>query len=382
MPTDKPLKLAPRASHLQPSTALIQSDRRIPMPRNDVMPPISVTTTYRVTEDVDGGNSNDGHYVYSRVEHPVRERVEEVIGHVEGGHAVVYSSGLSACYAAVGWVRPRRLLIAPGGYHGIQLVMQLAKTRTGVPVVTLDEHTQVLPGDLLWLETPRNPDCKMQDIELYVAKAQQANQQASQTSNRAIVAVDATFAPPPMLHALELGVDIVMHSTTKFYGGHSDLLAGVLVVRTVEEQEALRAERLVMGNVPGNLEVWLLLRSLRTMELRVRRQCETAHKLAAWLSSAPNARYVKVVHHLSLPTHPDHALARRQLKDGLFGPMMAIEMQTEALARLLPTRVQVIQDATSLGGVESLIDWRYKHDDTVPKVQPDVGRGGVGGWGC
>ena len=116
-----------------------------------------------------------------------------------------------------------------------------------------------------------------------------------------------------------------MHSATKYFGGHSDLLAGVLVVRTAAERDELLVERTYMGNVCGNLETWLLLRSLRTLELRVLRQCETATRLAAWLDSPANRRYVARVWHLSRPSHPDHELANRQMS--LFPAMMSIEVR-------------------------------------------------------
>ena len=177
------------------------------------------------------------------------------------------------------------------------------------------------------------------------------------------VAVDATFAPPPVQQSLALGpssapasthaicphartrrrhhtergregegayvrrlagVDLVLHSATKYFGGHSDLLAGVLMVRTAAERAALLGERDFMGNVPGNLESWLLLRSLRTLEVRVRAQCAIAARLAAWLEAPENKPYVSRVWHLSRPSHPDHALAQRQMV--LYGAMMSIEV--------------------------------------------------------
>jgi len=154
-----------------------------------------------------------------------------------------------------------------------------------------------------------------------------------------------------------------MHSSTKYFSGHSDALGGVLITRKKEVAEILLQERTTMGNVPGNLESWLLLRSLRTLTLRVRQQCENAFAVARWLESPENAQVVKRVHYPGLPSHPGHEVAKKQMQ--LFGGMLSVELHTEQAARALPQRLKLFRDATSLGGVESLIDWRYKWDQSV-----------------
>lgn len=184
------------------------------------------------------------------------------------------------------------------------------------------------------------------------------------------VIVDGTFAPPPLQRPLELGVDIVMHSTTKSLSGHSDAVGGALCVREATLAAQLRADRASMGSTPGSLEVWLLARSLRTLHLRVQRQSETAGKLAAWLQQAiddqahPLAGHIVSVRHPSLPTDATHNVARRQMSGG-YGGCFALELASEEAARSLPEKLQYFCDATSLGGVESLIEWRRKYDDAI-----------------
>jgi cystathionine gamma-synthase len=167
---------------------------------------------------------------------------------------------------------------------------------------------------------------------------------------------------------LALGADLVYHSVTKLLAGHSDALAGVLVARDEAVAARLREERTIAGAVPGALETWLALRGLRTLGLRVRRQTETATALAAWLEPR-----VARVWHPSLRSHPGHALAARQMTGP--GPILSIELSTEEAARALPGQLRLFQDATSLGGVESLVEWRRKHD---PEAAPTLLRLSVG----
>jgi len=217
-------------------------------------------------------------------------------------------------------------------------------------------------GDVLWLETPVNPSCAVRDIAAYVAAARGAQR----------VVVDGTFAPPPLQRPLALGADFVVHATTKYFAGHSDALGGVVCTAAPEAAAALRRDRIALGSTPGSMEVWLLMRSIRTLHLRAQRQSETAARLAAWLhggtgaggAAHPLAGLVHAVHHASLPSSPCHEVARRQMPGG-FGGCLAVELGTEDAARALPGQLRLFKDATSLGGVESLIEWRRKYDDAV-----------------
>ncbi len=279
-----------------------------------------------------------------------------MLGALEGGYAVTYASGQAAASAALAFHRPRRVAMARGGYRGTHEAVAALRP-WGVEEVPLD--APLGEGDLVWLETPRNPTCEIEDVTAHAERAHAAG---------ARVVVDGTFATPVLQRPLALGADLVMHSMTKLLSGHSDALGGVLVARDAATAQALRDARTVSGAVPGALETWLVLRGVRTLGLRVRRQTETATKLAAWLEPR-----VARVWHPSLPYHPGHALAARQMSGP--GPILSVELATEEAARALPGHLSLFADATSLGGVESLVEWRRKHD---PQAPPTLVRLSVG----
>jgi cystathionine gamma-synthase len=307
-------------------------------PGPDISPPLHSTTTYAA--------DNPQGLVYARNDNPTRSRLEAVLGALEGGHAAVYGSGLAAVSALLHHLHPRRVAI-DGGYHGTHAVLAqwAALGVTAVPI-----GTELGKGDLLWLETPKNPKCEVADIAEAARRARAAG---------AFLGVDSTFATPVLQKPLDLGADFVMHSSTKFLSGHSDALGGVLAVRDAERAAQLRRERAVQGNVLGVLETWLTLRSLRTLALRVERQSDSATRLAAWLKER-----VARVWHPSLPGHPGYEVAREQMRAP--GAVLSIELDSEAAARALPAKLRLLRDATSLGGVESLIEWRRRHDPQAP----------------
>jgi cystathionine gamma-synthase len=323
---------------LRPETLAIHADDGLE-PAPDVAPPIHVSTTFDA--------ENPQGLVYSRAQQPTRARLEAVLGALDGGEAVVYASGQAAANAALLHLRPRRVAIARGGYHGTHAALD-ALAPFGVAKVALDAPLGA--GDLVWLETPNNPTSALQDIAAHAARAHAAG---------ARVLVDGTFATPALQRPLELGADLVYHSMTKFLSGHSDALGGVLVARDPALGAALREARTISGAVPGALETWLVLRGVRTLAVRVRHQSESATRLAAWLEGR-----VPRVWHPSLPSHPDHALARRQMRGP--GAMLALELASEDAARALPRALRLFRDATSLGGVESLVEWRRKQDPEAP----------------
>lgn len=326
------------ATPIDPATLAIHADDGIETDP-DVAPPIHLATTF--TAD------NPQGVIYSRTDHPTRRRLEAVLGALEGGHAVVYGSGLAAVQALLMHLHPKRVAIAPGGYHGTQMVIDQWKPM-GVEKIPFDAPLQ--SGDLLWVETPRNPMCEVADVAALAKRA---------TAAGAYLGVDSTFATPVLQQPLTLGAHFVMHSSTKFLSGHSDALGGVLAVADAQRAVTLRAERNIQGNVLGTLETWLTLRSLRTLDLRVKRQSETATAVAQWLIGK-----VPKVWHPSLPDHPGHRIAREQMRGP--GGVLSIELATEAQARGLPSRLHLFRDATSLGGVESLIEWRRRHDAHAP----------------
>lgn len=322
----------------QPATQALHADDGLEAV-SDVAPPLHLSTTFRA--------DNREALVYSRNETATRRRLEAVLGALEGGHAVTYASGQAAAYAALRYLRPGRVAI-DRGYHGTHLALQRL-AEDGLEVIALGAPLRA--GDVVWLETPKNPTCDIEDIAAHARQAQAAG---------ARVIVDSTFATPVLQRPLALGADVVMHSSTKFLSGHSDALGGVLAVADADAAKALRDERTVLGSVPGALEAWLTLRSLRTLPLRVQRQSDSASHIAAWLEGR-----VRRVWHPSLPSHPGYRVAATQM----WGPggVLSIELDGPEAAQALPGRLRLFHDATSLGGVESLIEWRRRHDAAAPE---------------
>lgn len=328
---------ASMATSPDPATVALHADDDLES-APDVSPPLHLATTYRA--------DNPAGLSYGREETATRRRLEAVLGALEGGHAVAYASGQAATYAALRHLRPRRVAI-DRGYHGTHNILARLH-EDGLEVIDLEREPG--EGDVVWLETPKNPTCELEDIAAHARRAHAAG---------ARVAVDSTFATPVLQNPLALGADVVMHSTTKFIAGHSDVMGGVLVVRHEEQARRLRTERSLLGSIPGGLETWLTLRSLRTLSLRITRQSESATRIAAWLEGR-----VPRVWHPSLASHPGHALAETQMRGP--GGVLSIELASEAAARAFPGKLRLFAEATSLGGVESLIEWRRRHDPNTP----------------
>ncbi|KAI8608106.1 Cys/Met metabolism PLP-dependent enzyme-domain-containing protein, partial [Chytriomyces sp. MP71] len=376
--------------YLDFSTLAIHADMGVESGSVDIAAPLHVSTTFEYPTDYNlrialskgvvtesdalgahllspglpGKPQQDQPLVYSRMATTTRDRVESVLGALDHGHAVTYASGLAAIHAAFVFFNPSRIFMARAGYHGSHGVLDLFKRgRQEVEVIFLSEADSMPPkdavfkrGDLVWLEMPQNPNGEIFDIPAFKARCETG----------AIVAVDLTFAPPPLMYGLDLGADCVMHASTKFLGGHSDLLGGVLVVKDEEIAKGLRSDRTFLGSVMGNMEAWLLLRSLRTLDVRVLRQSESATALAAWLANPPEAdakalSVVAKVHHASLQ-QPDLLV---RLNNARPSGVLAIEFTSAQHAILMCNRLKLFKNATSLGGVESLIDWRRAFDDKI-----------------
>ena len=261
-------------------------------------------------------------------------------------------------------------------------MIQLHQKLTGCEILDLDDETalekKLGKGDVLHVETPINPTGESRNISDYAEKAH---------AKEAFMVVDSTFAPPPLQDPFQHGADIVMHSGTKYFGGHSDMLCGVLATKNSTWYSGLKAERAVLGSVMGSLEGWLGVRSMRTLELRVRRQSENAAKLVAWLNgclgssghefndppSGPSKNdketdeyYIRCVisrlKHSSLP--PVQPYLSQQMPGG-HSPVFAFYTHDPSLARRLPSKLHLFTHSTSLGGVESLIEWRVMSDERV-----------------
>ncbi|KAH4915853.1 hypothetical protein HBI79_232480 [Parastagonospora nodorum] len=375
-----------------PSTQGIHADDRINI-ITDVAPPIHTATTFRYPRDPDQLQPvpEEGEYldlstplVYSRITNSNINRIETVLaplifpGAKEeeleslGNNVVSYSSGLSAFHALLVNVVPKVIAIS-GGYHGCHGVIDLHKKMHNVKTVDLHaddaawDAAGLGKGDLVHLETPINPTGEAFQITKFAKRAHKRG---------ALLSIDATFGPPGLQDPFAWGADIVMHSGTKYIGGHSDMLCGILAtVPTADgtkRGKVLRAERIFLGSVMGNLEGWLGVRSLRTFDLRVQRQSANAEKLVSWLRTSleedtEEAKIVKKVvrklAHASLQKD-DFAWLKKQMPNG-FGPVFAIYTHQTVQARTLPSKLRLFHHATSLGGVESLIEWRRMSDTSV-----------------
>ncbi|KAI0832521.1 cystathionine gamma-synthase [Trametes gibbosa] len=347
--------------------------------RSEVAPSISVSTTFRAVNPLEVHDAhqfdeyNPVRHIYSRYTQAVSTRAERVLSKITEGHAITYSSGLAASHAALVHFKPKRVAITDG-YHGCHATIQLYKRNRGgdLPLISIDDHFQ--PGDLCWLETPLNPTGEARDIKYYADKVHAAG---------GWLLVDATFAPPPIQFPFKWGADLIMHSGTKYFGGHSDLLCGVLVAPTVETWRELWHIRTYLGNMMGSLESWLLLRSLRTLHLRVPRQSDSAYVLAQWLAKAAGGKsadgipagIIEKVWHSSLQGVDQRGFDPKTQLEGGWNPTFALLMTKEAYATLLPHAVKYFIPATSLGGVESLIEQRIHSD---PGADPRLIRISVG----
>lgn len=324
-----------------------------------------ISDKYLANSPVQPANQYDSH-VYSRDSAPNSTRFEAVLTSILGGPSLSYSSGLSAFHALLVLLNPKRVAIGDG-YHGCHGVITLLSKLTGLTTVplTADFEKELQPGDVVHVETPLNPTGEARDLASFAERARKVG---------AWLSVDATFAPPPLMRPFELGADIVMHSGTKYFGGHSDMLAGVLAVNPKHADwiDKLRAERLVLGSVMGSLEGWLGVRSLRTLEIRVRKQSKDAEELVKWLAEEAKeggkaSDLVLQVKHASLQKEDlEQGWLKKQMPNG-FGPVFAVYMKDEDYARRLPSKLELFHHATSLGGVESLVEWRAMTDATVDR---------------
>ncbi|RAL04291.1 cystathionine gamma-synthase [Aspergillus ibericus CBS 121593] len=369
--------MAPANCPMGPSTRALHADDALNVV-SDVAPPMHVATTFRYSDnpddlvpvaDLSGYDQEKTTHIYSRLTAPNPTRFEAILSSLLNGEAISYSSGLSALHAALVLLNPRRIAIG-NGYHGCHGVISLFTRLTGLQKLDLDcPAEQLEAGDVIHLETPVNPEGTAFNIQAYAEKAH---------SRGAYLIVDGTFAPPFLQEPFQWGADLVMHSGTKYFGGHSDVLCGVLATQRKDWARQLFQDRVYLGSVMGNMESWLGVRSLRTLEVRVQRQSQNATSLVSWLNGALHApspapdsdeavvqRALEQVFHASLQKE-DESWLLKQMPRG-FGPVFSITMKTEDFARKLPSKLAFFQHATSLGGVETLIEWRTMSDATVDR---------------
>jgi cystathionine gamma-synthase len=335
------------------------------------MPPIQLSTTFERGAD----GSYPTQYVYTRSENPNRIALEECLAALEGGTAAAaFASGMASIAATLQALAPGDHVLLPDDlYHGTRRFVREILGPWGlahdfIDMTSLDTVRRALRQNtrLVWVETPSNPLLKITDIAAVAELAHAAG---------ALVAVDNTWASPIGQQPLALGADLVMHATTKYLGGHSDILGGAVIVREHGPFfERLSTIQKVGGAVPSPFDCWLLLRSIRTLPYRIRAHAENAGAVARFLAEHPA---VEAVHYPGLPGHPGHAVAVRQMR--LFGGMLSVQVKggmTEALA--VAAKVKLFTRATSLGGVESLIEHRASVEGPYGTTPPNLLRVSVG----
>jgi cystathionine gamma-synthase len=301
-------------------------------------------------------------YDYARVANPTRTALQTALASLENAaHGIAFSSGLGATTTLMHLVNPgERVVLIADVYGGVyRMTSQVYEPKGYVfeylpaPEFAnladhLDERTR-----LVWIETPSNPMLNIVDI----APAAEAAHAAG-----AILVVDNTFATPYLQNPLDLGADVVVHSTTKYLGGHSDVVGGFVATNDPTIAERLYFLQKSLGAVPGPFDSWLVLRGVRTLALRMQRHSDNARTIAAWLGEQPG---VEQVLYPGLPTHPGHEIAARQMRD--FGGMISFLAESEEAALELVARTKLFRLAESLGGVESLIEHpaRMTHASTA-----------------
>ena len=362
-------KGAASTEHLE--TLAVHAGRRPDPATGAVMPPIHLSTTFERAAD---GTYTDG-FVYTRSENPNRRALEECLAALEGGaEAAALSSGMAASAAIFQTLGTGDHVIFPDDvYFGTSRLLRevLGPWELAYSVVDMTDLAAVRAAvrpqtKLIWVETPSNPLLKISDIAAVAEIAHAAG---------ARCAVDNTWPSPAGQQPLALGADLVMHATTKYLGGHSDLLGGAVIARTSDAFfERIRLVQTVGGAVPSPFDCWLLMRSIRTLPYRLRAHTENAQRVAEFLASHPA---VAVVHYPGLPTHPGYAVAQRQMK--LSGGMLSIQVHGGAAeAMAVAARVQLFTRATSLGGIESLIEHRASVEGTHSTTPANLLRISIG----
>ena len=359
--------------NVKPSTLAAQALGWLDPSTNGVAPPIHTSTNYARDENYEkvGGRG------YTRDENPTYEQVETLLAALEeGADAMVFGSGMAAATTVMLSLAPGDHVIAPSVmYFGLRNWLAHVGRHWGLevdfvpPGDTAAIAAAIRPGatKLVWVESPCNPTWTVTDIAEAARIAHDAG---------AMLGVDSTAATPVLCRPLSLGADIVMHSGTKYLNGHGDVLAGVLVTAREDERwERMKYLRFENGGMLGTFEAWLLLRGLRTLYLRVGRASASALRIAEHLSGHPG---IAEVMYPGLPDHAGHAIAARQMTGG-FGGMISIRVKGGAAAALnVAKRLRLFVRATSLGGVESLVEHRATVEGEDSPFPDDLLRLSVG----
>ena len=330
--------------------------------RRAVVEPISLSTIY---ERHVSGEYPEG-YSYTRASNPNRAELESALAHLEGGTvAAALSSGSAATHVVLQALSPGDHVVCNDGFYGTKKLLGLFKdwglTYTLVDMSSIANMQAAMRREtrLVWMETPSNPMMRVTDIRRVCEIARQAG---------ATSIVDNTVASPVLQRPLELGADVVMHSTTKYLGGHSDVLGGVLIAKSKTPFfERIQMLQPTVGSVPSPFECWLLMRGIKTLALRVRTQSSNAMHIAEFLAKHPQ---VEGVLYAGLSSHPGHEIAVQQMHGGFGGLMSFLVKGSDKEALEVTNHLKIITRATSLGAVETTIDHRYSVEPpgtTTPK---------------
>ncbi|MDA1189502.1 MAG: aminotransferase class V-fold PLP-dependent enzyme [Chloroflexi bacterium] len=352
-------------------TTAVHAGRHIEAGTGAVTPSIHLATTFERAED---GSYPQG-YIYNRLGSPNRTMLEECLAALEGGaSAAAFSSGMAAIMSVLQALSPGDHVIAPlDAYHGTTRLLKEMLAPWGLEVSFVDmtdlsqvEKAMTPKTKLIWVETPSNPLLKITDI---AAVADLAH------ASGAICACDNTWATPVVQRPLELGADVVVHATTKYLGGHGDVLGGAAVFRKNDAfTERVHNVQSVGGAVAAPFDCWLVMRGIRTLPLRMRAHSENATRVAEFL--AAHLR-VSAVHYPGLSNHPSHDLAMKQM--ALPSGMMSFQVKGgESASMGVAAKVKLFTRATSLGGTESLIEHRASIEGPDTTTPPDLIRLSVG----
>ena len=332
----------------KPETAVIHAGQSPEAVTGAVMPPIFTTTTY--AQPSPGQHTG---FEYSRAQNPTRFAFERCIAQLESGeYGFAFASGLATMGTLFQMLKPGNHVIINHDVYGgsFRLLDKIRRLSQGIEYTSVDltQHDQIeskiqANTKMIWLETPSNPLLQCVNLS-FIGKIAKAH--------KIITVCDNTFASPILQRPLEHGIDIVMHSATKYIGGHSDVTAGVAMTNSADLAEQLRFLQMADGAICSPFDSYILLRSLKTLAIRMQRHCENARVLASWLEQHPQ---IEQVFYPGLTSHPQHALAAKQMDD--FGGMISVKVKGgKAKAVDCLEKLKLFTLAESLGGVESLVE--------------------------
>ena len=352
-------------------TLAVHAGQQVEPGTGAVSPSITLSTTYERAAD---GSFPHG-YIYTRSGNPNRAALEECLCALEGGAAAIaFSSGSAATASVFQALAPGDHVLAPGDcYHGTSNLLRDIFGRWGLQATFVDMtdlaavRGAIQPNTkLIWVETPSNPLLKITDLAQIAGLAHDAG---------AMCTCDNTWATPVLQRPLDFGVDVIVHSTTKYLGGHGDVLGGMVVTRTLDEfTQRLRQNQIANGAVPSPFDCWLVLRGIRTLPYRMRAHADNAQHVAEYLDSHPA---VEAVHYPGLQKHPGREIAARQMT--LPGGMLSVQVRggrDQAFA--VAARVRLFTRATSLGATESLIEHRASIEGPATRTPENLLRLSIG----